>query len=354
MNIRFRSRTGTGTRAGLWAAMAGASLSFAACTASEVPRTIDSVSLEVQAPLSGAHCSIFVQGIGTVDMENDYLPHVIACENGTADIEALKAQAIAARSVAYYYIETQGSVCNGQGCQVYSCANQPQAKHYQAVAETAGQYLMYNNTLTYAFYVAGDPFTAGPSCVGNTANASTERYVTYNEGRTSTGVQQTSLGWIHSPGEPGYGQNRGCMSQNGAMCLERQRGYDHLDILRFFYGADLGLVQASGACVGDPGGGDPGGGAPAQVTGLSPDDWVNAGSVSVPLTWNASSGATSYDVTFLYWNGSTWLDYHTWNTANASFTVWPVVHDTYYAWTITAKNSAGAAPQADWAYFYFD
>lgn len=334
------------------AALAGAVLSLAGCTMPSAPEAVDFVSQEVVAPLPGAHCSIFVQGRGWRDMETDYLPRVIACENGTANLQALKAQAIAARSVAYYYIETQGSVCDGQGCQVYTCSNPPQSKHYQAVAETAGQYLMYNNTLTYAFYVAGDPFTSAPSCVGSSGG--TEHYVTYNEGRTGTGVEQTTLGWIHAPGEFGYGQNRGCMSQNGAMCLENQRGYGYLDILRFYYGADVILQQGSGSCVGDPQPPPPPPSVPDQVTGLNPDGWITAGSSSVYMTWNPSARATNYDITLLYWNGSAWADYYTWNTTNTYFTVWPVVHDTYYAWTVKAKNDAGQAPQSEWAYFHFD
>ena len=57
--------------------------------------------------VSSAYCSISVTGHGSVDMELDYLPHVIACENNGAGLEALKAQAIAARSVAYYNMATQ-------------------------------------------------------------------------------------------------------------------------------------------------------------------------------------------------------------------------------------------------------
>ncbi len=114
----------------------------------------------VKAPLAAAYCQINVTGTGVIDMESDYLPHVITCENGGANLEALKAQAIAARSVAYYYMANQGAVCDGQGCQVYTCGAAPSAKAYQAVDETSGIYLNFNNVLTYAFYVAGDPNTA--------------------------------------------------------------------------------------------------------------------------------------------------------------------------------------------------
>lgn len=197
----------------------------------------------VAAPLGAAYCDINVVGKGVKALEDDYLPHVITCENGGASLEALKAQAIAARSVAYYNIATQGSICDGQGCQVYSCGAAPQAKHYQAVKETAGMYLSYAGTLTYGFYVAGDPNTGGMYCVGS--SGATEKYVTYNWGKSGGDVKQTSLGYI---GPPGFGQNRGCMGQWGARCLEG-RGFGYMDILRFYYGSDIQVLQASGSCV---------------------------------------------------------------------------------------------------------
>lgn len=221
----------------------------------------------VPAPLPAAHCEIQVDGVGLIDMETDYLPHVIVCENGGANLEALKAQAIAARSVAYYAIETSGGICDSQGCQVYSCSNNPTDIHYQAVEETSGMYLLYNDTLTYGFYVAGDNGVAPPACIGS--SGSTEGWVTYNEGKTGTDVQQTALGFIHDPGDNGYGQNRGCMSQWGARCLENHNGYDYLEILRFFYGDDIALTQGAGECVieMEPPGDDTGAEATTDDTG---------------------------------------------------------------------------------------
>src|SRR5688500_3411137 len=164
---------------------------------------INEVHQEVSAPLSKAYCSIPVTGVGTKNMETDYLPHVITCENGGANLQALKAQAIAARSVAYYAMATKGSICDGQGCQVYSCGAKPSAKHFQAVKETAGQHLSFGGMLTYGFYVSGDPNTDPPSCKGSISHAM-EKYGTYNAGLSGTNVKQTSLGFI---GPPGYGQN---------------------------------------------------------------------------------------------------------------------------------------------------
>lgn len=216
----------------------------------------------IPAPLVEAYCDITVEGTGSVPLETDYLPHVITCENGGANLEALKAQAIAARSVAYYYIANYGSVCDSQGCQVYSCGSEPSAMAYQAVEETSGIYLNFNNVLTYAFFVAGDSDTSPPACVGD-VNVGTEHWVTYNEGQSGANVTQTELGWVFEPDENGYGQNRGCMSQWGARCLENSNGYDYESILQFYYGADIQLTQAQGPCVlelGGDGDGDAGDG----------------------------------------------------------------------------------------------
>ncbi len=223
---------------------------------------VGEVGQAVGAPLAEAFCTITVDGIGQLDTEDDYLPHVITCENGGANLEALKAQAIAARSVAYYNMANMGSICDGQGCQVYSCGAEPQAVHYQAVAETSGLYLSYDATLTYGFYVAGDTDTAPPSCVG-TAGA-TEHWITYNEGKSGPDVEQTELGFV---GPPGFGQNRGCMGQWGARCLENDNGYDYDMILRFYYGADIEIPQAPGPCVLPMGAGGSGGAGGADVSG---------------------------------------------------------------------------------------
>jgi hypothetical protein len=203
----------------------------------------------VPAPLTDEHCTIDVDGIGTISMEDDYLPHVIHCENGGANLEALKAQAVAARSVAYYAIETTGHVCDSQSCQVYSCGSEPTPMQIQAVHETSGVYLNYNNTLTYAFFVAGDSGVSPPGCIGSDGAASTEHWITYNEGKSGTDVEQTELGLVIPPGDSSYGQNRGCMGQWSARCLENDNGYDWVEILKFFYGEDILMTQSTGACV---------------------------------------------------------------------------------------------------------
>src|SRR5690606_17421687 len=51
-----------------------------------------------------AYCTALVNtaaGPRMIDVEADYLPHVVNCENGAADQAALEAQAVAARSYLY-------------------------------------------------------------------------------------------------------------------------------------------------------------------------------------------------------------------------------------------------------------
>jgi len=193
-----------------------------------------------------AVCTAQVVGVGARDTETDYLPHVVACENGAADFEALKAQAVAARSVLYYKMATAGSIRDGQSDQVYTCNRPPDQRHFDAVAETAGEVMTYRDTIVFAFYVAGAIPTTG-NCIpaaGDRDPTNTERYVTYNQGRSGDNVEQTNLGWVNA----GNHANRGCQSQNGANCLSRAgRGYR--DILQFYYGNDFSIVVAEGGCV---------------------------------------------------------------------------------------------------------
>ncbi|MBM4321246.1 MAG: hypothetical protein FJ125_15195, partial [Deltaproteobacteria bacterium] len=211
---------------------------------------VDRLELATLTMPLDAFCAAQVVGIGAVDTETDYLPHVVACENGGADFEALKAQAVAARSVLYYKMATAGSIRDGQSDQVYTCNRPPGDEHRNAVNETAGLVATYRNTIVFAFYVAG-AIPSAADCVavpGDRDSYNTERYVTYNWGRSGDDIEQTTLGWVNR----GNHANRGCQSQNGAHCLA-ETGWGYRDILSFYYGTDLQLVRAEGACVQDQG-----------------------------------------------------------------------------------------------------
>ena len=196
-----------------------------------------------------AYCSVKVTGKGTKQVETDYLPHVVQCENGGAATEALKAQAVAARSYMYYKISKYGAISDGTGDQVYSCGKTPTAAHISAVKATAGQVLMYQGKFVCAFYVAGaKPSTSTCKALSSDPDSTkTEKYVTYNEGKTLGNVTASPLGWSPGPGKI-YAENRGCKSQNGAHCLAT-KGKKYGDILRYYYGADIQLVKTTGSCV---------------------------------------------------------------------------------------------------------
>lgn len=190
-----------------------------------------------------ARCTASVDWSGSVNVESDYLPGVLACENPKGNLQSLKAQAIASRSYLYYHLDRSGSIGDGEGAQVYSCGKTPTDLHRQAVNETAGQVLRYRNTQVAAFYVQG-AVPIAQTCRGGTEDANdTEKHVTYNQGLSGASVHQTSQG----KQDPSNYANRGSMSQLGANCLGNYGTSDQ--ILRYYYGQDIEIVQAVGTCT---------------------------------------------------------------------------------------------------------
>ncbi|MEZ6149808.1 MAG: SpoIID/LytB domain-containing protein [Pirellulaceae bacterium] len=186
----------------------------------------------------------------TVDFEGNYLPNVVLRENGAASFEALKAQAVAARTFAYYKLRGNSFIRNGTSDQVYSLGGpqpNPGGRWEAAVRATEGEFLSFNKILTATFYVAG----AIPSSSSGVATGSdpdptnTERFVTYTFANNKLGPNNTgsTLGFVGTPSNPNY-PNRGAMSQNGSDKLS-DGGAFYQDILKFYYGGDiqLGLVN---------------------------------------------------------------------------------------------------------------
>jgi MYXO-CTERM domain-containing protein len=200
-----------------------------------------------RAPLT-AYCEASVVGTGVVDVETDYIPRVVRCENGSADTAALEAQAIAARSALYYKLDRYGEIGDGTGSQVYTCSRALEDRHVRAAEATAGLVLRYRDTQVYGFYVAGARNQPPPDCRGSTDDPTgTEHYVTYNEGRSGDDLTQSTIGYV----APTNYANRGCMSQNGSHCLSLE-GRSAEEILRFYFGEDIEIVRAEGACVSAP------------------------------------------------------------------------------------------------------
>lgn len=217
-----------------------ASFSFFACASQNGS---DESLGTTSAPLT-AYCTANVTGVGSVDTESDYLPHVVHCENGGAPLESLKAQAVASRTYLYYKMDESGSIADGQGDQVYSCASEPDANDIEAVNETSGIVLQYKDASIAAFFVAGADSTP-PECMDEgTDSTDTVRYVTYNQGLSGSSINQTSLGFV----SPTNYANRGCMSQLGSRCLA-DLGDSFDTILKFYYGDDIQIVQSTGSCI---------------------------------------------------------------------------------------------------------
>jgi hypothetical protein len=193
-----------------------------------------------------AYCDMEFIDQGQIDIEGQYLPHVVNCENGGAGFEALKAQAVAARSYLYYKLNEYGSIGDSQSDQVYTCGRNPGPQHYAAVEATSGEVLTYQDAVIAAFYVAG-AIPSPPMCIGTPNDSdqyNTERYVTYNEGLSGDDLIQSTIGWV----DPANIYNRGCQSQNGASCLA-STGMDYLEILQFYYGEDITVERSEGDCI---------------------------------------------------------------------------------------------------------
>ena len=181
-----------------------------------------------------------------VAVETNYLPRVVQCENPGAPFEALKAQAVAARTYLTYRADrkTIPTIEDGQSDQVYTCASNNNGKYVsadalRAVQETAGQIVMWNGKITAGFFVAGAS-RADVSCRSKGDPTNTEKYVTYNAGLTDTAIHQSSIG------NKGDDHNRGCFAQRLANCLADATQIEYKTLLRYFYGSDvyIGTVES--------------------------------------------------------------------------------------------------------------
>lgn len=90
----------------------------------------------------------YVKGVLPYEMSSDW------------PIEALKAQAVCARSFALGTLTKHAAdgfdLCNTTNCQVYQGANRASANSDRAVDETKGQYLTYNGELVVGYFFSSD------------------------------------------------------------------------------------------------------------------------------------------------------------------------------------------------------
>lgn len=166
-------------------------------------------------------------GGGTFELE-DYISKVTTRENGGASYEALKAQAIAART---YLVNTTNNcnktIANSQGNQTMASKATENAK--KATDETAGQVMLYDGKVMFSEY---------SSFLGNCDNKTcTSTFTKQPSGEKAT--FSMPIGYLSS----NNGHGRG-MSQNGADYMGSQ-GKTYDEILRFFYDDKIEITGAS-------------------------------------------------------------------------------------------------------------
>lgn len=215
----------------------------------------ESHEITFDVAMMDAPCTVNVAGYGEVDLENDYIPNVIACENGNAPPEALRAAAIMARGFAYYKTKIEGKTVlqNSEADQVYRCSYRPNGagpEHYAAARATTGQHPRWRGHIIAPFYVAGNeppnPNAADPvnSCkgTGGINGVGTEGLVTYNYGKFDCDIEMSDQGWVTNPCTRNP-HNRGTASQNGQACLANF-GWAAPELLEYYYGADIEMSTA--------------------------------------------------------------------------------------------------------------
>ena len=174
------------------------------------------------------------------NVETEYLPRVVQCENPGAPLESLRAQAIAARTYLTYRTRGQAtpSIADGQSEQVFTCPSNKNGTSVpdavvQAVADTHNQVLMYKERVIAGFFVAGA--SRNSACKATSDPTNTERFITINVGLSGTKVKGSSIG------NRTDNANRGAMGQNLANCLANRDGLVAAQLLQYFYGADIAI-----------------------------------------------------------------------------------------------------------------
>lgn len=187
-----------------------------------------------------------------VNIDQKYLPAILEEQAPGAPLEALKAIAVADRSMLYYSIEQKGYV--GDGGQL-DYEDAPSAtSSTEAAAEATAREVITQLRMVQAFDYTSQPIIgyavqgATPSKAGSAplgvAEAgdpdptNTEKDVTYNQSLTGYQVHQTPLGADKNT-------NHGAMSIAGAEFLAKQ-GYTYQQILQFYYGDARVTVGDSG------------------------------------------------------------------------------------------------------------
>lgn len=207
---------------------------------------------------------------GIMAVESTYIAGVVQCELAglTSVGAALEAQAIAARTYLAGFLARRGPDAEVPIGPRFQCWRSPtHARSRSAAVHTAGVVMLTDAALINSNYVSGarrmtfDCKPKSPAANGYDGYRSwaqmrkvdrarrdrgdrtrfkgyswTEIWVTRNEGRSGDAVQPT-------PMAPKRKTNRGAFGQYAAVCLAENMGYETADILRYFFGDDVGFSR---------------------------------------------------------------------------------------------------------------
>ena len=169
-----------------------------------------------------------------MDLE-EYLCGVVPSEiSDSSPMEALKAQAIAARTFALSRIRSGAKMDDTANCQAFRSERMESPNSRKAIEETDGVVLMYNGQLVRAFYSSSNGGVTKRS--GDVWSTHLPYYVSKaDEWDEAARKANPSIRASHGVG----------MSQVGAVFAARQ-GYSHTEILAFYY-AETTLADNYGA-----------------------------------------------------------------------------------------------------------
>lgn len=196
-------------------------------------------------------CPSGVEANGSLVTFEEYIAGVATAENGGSGPEAMKAQAIAARS---YAMATGNWDCNASSLQ--QAYKEPSQEGIDAANSTAGVVIYKDGSIKRTeFSAAGVVEVTDTEYVLKEANGQRIPKTDYEAvtGPTYRCLCKTSCSGVSinnfpseclKDGKPINTSHGRGMSQYGAIYLENQ-GYTYVDILKFYYGDDISLVSTS-------------------------------------------------------------------------------------------------------------
>ena len=172
---------------------------------------------------NAAHYKVPINTVVTLKME-DYIQGVVPAEIGNAPVEASKAQAVAARSIAYYWTMNGATITDTSTHQAFRAPRAVDSRYalaHQGVAETAGQILLYNGKVAQTYFAHSN----GGRTINNKERWTGGDALPYLVNREDP--------WTAATGEPVSGHKIG-ISQVGIIYAANQ-GVGYREMLEFYY-----------------------------------------------------------------------------------------------------------------------